>query len=415
MGSRRAMLDAAAGWRVSLLIGALLVLSAGLARNYDGEDLRHEPFWLLGPFVASIITSLLLFGLYKIIAAGKGLTLAWRRYPGFLGLYWLTAPLAWLYGVPYETFLSPVDAIHANAVTLCVVALWRVLLMARLGQVLLGGQFWTGVVVDLCFGISVITLASIFGPRPVLDVMGGLRLSAVERAQSELAMLTTMLGLLAALVLLPAALIAARRMRLPGLNAEGGIAGVDGPSPTPRGRPWGVAAIAVLSVLAWLPALAVEQPKQRVARRVDGLVEAGDFGAAVALLSGLRRSELPASWHAPVGPPGQARDVLIDGMREAFNDADPASTAWVRRMYVDRTGERLWCKGYVSSSGSWAEGLERATWWFDGPFEPRTLSEVRRLGWMAAQRDVLTDRELAAIRHALDAWVRFAERPEPSR
>ena len=30
-----------------------------------------------------------------------------RCYAAFLGLFWLTAPLAWLYAIPYERFLPP--------------------------------------------------------------------------------------------------------------------------------------------------------------------------------------------------------------------------------------------------------------------------------------------------------------------
>ena len=35
-------------------------------------------------------------------------------FRSFLNLYWMTAPLAWLYAIPFERFLSPADATTAN-------------------------------------------------------------------------------------------------------------------------------------------------------------------------------------------------------------------------------------------------------------------------------------------------------------
>jgi hypothetical protein len=119
--------------RQAVWLGLLFVLSAGFAREYDGEDLLHESRHLLLPLGASLVTSLLLFGLVWLVERG------WRRgeqsfgqaYRSFLGLYWMTAPLAWLYAVPVERFLSPADAVRANLWLLGIVALWRVVLMVR--------------------------------------------------------------------------------------------------------------------------------------------------------------------------------------------------------------------------------------------------------------------------------------------
>src|SRR4051794_11153260 len=111
IGDREAIL-AIAGTRHSLWIGFLFVLSAGLAREYDGEDLLHEPWHALIPLAASLASSLGLFTLAYGQAVCKGES--WREAPGrylsFLGLFWMTAPLAWLYAVPYERFLPPVEA-----------------------------------------------------------------------------------------------------------------------------------------------------------------------------------------------------------------------------------------------------------------------------------------------------------------
>src|SRR5271165_6774891 len=84
----------------TLVIGALLVLSAGVARNYDSHDLQREWWRLLLPFAASTLAAALLFGVAALLVrAGASIApLGW----GILGLFWLTAPLAWLYGLPFE-------------------------------------------------------------------------------------------------------------------------------------------------------------------------------------------------------------------------------------------------------------------------------------------------------------------------
>src|SRR5262245_38898959 len=94
MGDREAILTLAST-RHALWVGAVFVLSAGLAREYDGEDLLHEPWYLLIPFGASLASSFMLFGVAYGIAIAKGEP--WRaffpRYLSFLGLFWMTAPL----------------------------------------------------------------------------------------------------------------------------------------------------------------------------------------------------------------------------------------------------------------------------------------------------------------------------------
>src|SRR6478609_360522 len=92
IGDREAIL-AIAGSRHSLWVGLLFVLSAGLAREYDGEDLLHEPWHVFLPLGASLVSSLLLFTLAFGFALSKGEP--WRdtprRYLSFLGLFWMTA------------------------------------------------------------------------------------------------------------------------------------------------------------------------------------------------------------------------------------------------------------------------------------------------------------------------------------
>jgi hypothetical protein len=98
-GRRAAILEVASD-RTALVAAALLVLSAGLARNYDQASLRDEPWRLLGPFIASLAINGPLFLTIYGIARWKGIhgPGIGRAYLSFLTLYWMTAPLAWLYG-----------------------------------------------------------------------------------------------------------------------------------------------------------------------------------------------------------------------------------------------------------------------------------------------------------------------------
>src|SRR5262249_34272404 len=103
IGNRQAIFDIATDRR-AIFIGFLFLLSARCAREYDGEDLLHEPWYLLIPLAASLASSFLLYLVtYGVVclwrAQGTGPTFL-NGYRSFLGLFWMTAPLAWLYAVP---------------------------------------------------------------------------------------------------------------------------------------------------------------------------------------------------------------------------------------------------------------------------------------------------------------------------
>lgn len=93
----------------------LLVLSAALAREYDAEYLPAKPWLLALPWAMSLVASFLIFAFFRL-AARKHVPRPpfWRSYRSFLALFWMTAPLAWLYAVPYERFLTPYGATVAN-------------------------------------------------------------------------------------------------------------------------------------------------------------------------------------------------------------------------------------------------------------------------------------------------------------
>jgi hypothetical protein len=182
IGNRQAIL-AIASDRRALGYGFLLVLSAGFAREYDGKDLLAEPWHLAIPFAASLLSSLLLFALLYGVMRFKGRNVPrfWASYRSFLSLFWMTAPLAWLYAIPYERFLTPLGATEANLWTLGVVAAWRVGLMVRVASVLMN----TGLASAFFFVILLADVEAMVAlflmPMPVIQFMGGIRLSQSEK------------------------------------------------------------------------------------------------------------------------------------------------------------------------------------------------------------------------------------------
>ncbi|MEW6161090.1 MAG: hypothetical protein AB1813_26985 [Verrucomicrobiota bacterium] len=131
---RQAATDRAALWT-----GIMLVLMTGIARNYDQSYLLASPLGLIGPLVFSFFSGSFL---HAVLIGG----IARRHFPEegqkesrwvtFMTLFWMTAPIAWLYAIPVERFFDSYRAAQANIALLGIVSVWRVLLMSRIMAVL---------------------------------------------------------------------------------------------------------------------------------------------------------------------------------------------------------------------------------------------------------------------------------------
>ena len=117
LGQREAIEQAARNQRLPV-IGVILVLITSVPRNYDQTYLGAVPWWPViplafsffsGAFVYSILARAFIRGVMKTENEGRGFFLQ------FLGLFWLTAPIAWLYGIPVERFLEPRGATVASS------------------------------------------------------------------------------------------------------------------------------------------------------------------------------------------------------------------------------------------------------------------------------------------------------------
>lgn len=346
LGSRSAILEIAAS-RSSLVIGILFVISAGLAREYDGEDLLHEPWHILRPLAASLLSGSALFAIVYLAACvlrranaeGEPLKPA-RAYASFLGLFWMTAPLAWLYAIPYERMLPPVEAVEVNLWTLALVALWRVLLMTRVVSVIYGIGIVPAFFFVMLFSDIVTFTAMSLIPRPIIDVMGGIRHSA----RDELIMNTTIMVQIYAVLLLPVwiigSLIALCRItpRFPTL-----------PEPASRPRSRSLLILAIASIVAFTPLLIIAQPEQIRRHTAERLLLSGRVADGLSYMSRFEIEAFPPQWEPPpkLGY-GEARPrlgLVAEAMTADLPTSWPAP--WVADAYVAKISRFLHQQLYV--------------------------------------------------------------------
>jgi hypothetical protein len=163
-------------------IGLIFVFSAALAREYDAEYIPDRPWIMLVPLAASLVSSV---GLWVVlwlaawVAQRKPMPF-FRNYVLFLGMFWMTAPLAWLYAIPVERFMGELDAARANYALLGLVATWRVVLMVRVAQVWTGRSLLASILLVLAFGGVVLFGALSLSPWPVIEMMAGSRTEIEE-------------------------------------------------------------------------------------------------------------------------------------------------------------------------------------------------------------------------------------------
>lgn len=403
VGDRRAILQMARS-RWSMVIGALFVLSAGVAREYDGEDLVHEPWHALRPLGASFVSGTALFLLVH------GVAMARRKrgvgdpprfgtaYASFMGLFWMTAPLAWLYAVPYERFLSPIDAVIANLWTLAIVAGWRVALTTRIVSVVYGVGPIASFFLVMLFANAVTMAALAIAPAPVIDVMGGLRQTEREQLVSNVTLLATVVAWLSAPVWLLLAAVAAARLRPEWPEPEPDEAGAS----VPRALAWPLC----MALTASIALLLVGQPEQVRRAQVERLFAESRFDAALAYLSEHERGDFPPNWEPPPNALQSLNLDKLDFIRESMRRQWPAP--WVADVYVPKIRDGLLTRIYPYGDVS----LVRAVGLLEG--EQRRLPDPRQSAAMAAFL-LRHDTTLTAIeRAALERLIWIVSEPTPT-
>ncbi len=311
----------------SLALGALLLVSAALARHHDRHDLVREWHVLLHGLGASLVNSMALYALMRLAWRRRlGYASFWRGYAGFLGVFWMTSPLAWLYGVPYESWLNPSDAVRANLWTLALVSVWRVALMARVLQVVLGVHPMSAFWIVMLFANIAASAALLLAPLPTIQFMGGLDSRPAE--VQFMARVAFQVGC-GAVLLLPVSLIAGiacvakcrpRSTALPGR--------VRAPRPTL------VMALVLVIIAAWSWASWRARPALVRRDRLEALVARQEFAQAAAFMAALEREDFPPAWSPPRKADGHEATMLA--MALALDEA--GAPAWALRAYATNAG-----------------------------------------------------------------------------
>ena len=323
LGRRPAIVEVASS-RASLWLGAMFVAAAALAREYDRRDLLAQGWHLLLPFAASIALSFVQFALFYVLRAPAAATRWWPAYRAFLACFWMTAPLALFYAIPYERFLTERGAVDANVLTLLCVSAWRGYVICRVLQVLAGVGFFHAFALTLLLGDVAVQQALVLIPTPIFDVMAGLAQTPAIRAVAGYVFLTRLFGMAALLLLVPIGvmLFATRRPAWDGLPALSSSRVAPGA--------WLLALVPIAGLAAALP---FTQPPLRIAHRVEVLLRDARYDDAVALLAATDQRGLPPHWHPPpiVGMPSPTPDLLDVAGAAMRLPGD----SWVRRYYVD--------------------------------------------------------------------------------
>lgn len=328
-GNREAILTIA-GARRAIWVGLLFVMAAGLAREYDGEDLLHEPWHLLIPLGASLGSCAVLFLLVQIVVASGAKRSLLVQFREFLTLYWMTAPLALLYGIPFERFLLPGPATEMNLYLLGLVALWRVVLITRVLTVLYGMRWWGAFPLVMLFADTVLLVVLYFTPLPILSIMGGIRLSESERVLQGITLIVGTLGRMT----WPVWLLWAIAGSVTPVNHAETTSGEERTAVARHLWGLGFAAIAM-----WLPFLPHTQREQQLRRQVERDLKGGRIAEALMLMSAHEPDDFPPHWDPPPRVAYGESTPNIQDINKHLNDVSVAP--WVRDVFVGKLANSL--------------------------------------------------------------------------
>lgn len=338
-GNRRAIERGASScW--TLLIGAILVGTAVLARNYDGVSLLDRPQFIWRPFLMSLVSSFVIFwfaygplGLGVIEGESDPLEndeipSFWAQYFSFLGVFWLTAPIAWLYAIPVEHWWSPLEATKWNVGMLALVSVWRVILISRVLSVLSGRNVVFCLLLVLCPAMVEAFLAVGFFQVDMVGAMGGVRLLDSPERQfmndvREIVSEVSCLGTVAAVTMFGTLLI----------NGEFKSKRKKAPRNLPRLKftspPRFAVSLSLISLAAWLTLAWVSFPPLRNLAKMETLVWSGQSEEALVFLESVGPEGFPPNQRIPPDPWVGRGSSLIE-MVEALQADTPD---WIVQLY----------------------------------------------------------------------------------
>jgi hypothetical protein len=357
--------------RATFATGLVLVLITTIPRNYDQMFIGENPLrWLLGPLLFSLVSGTWLYGV------AYGWLARWRMgvedrtdanffggWRCFMALFWMTAPIAWLYALPVERFLDSMMATRANLALLGVVSLWRVLLMSRVLQVLCNAAFPAALVwVLLAAGIETFAV-SFFSPafgKAIMSGMGGMRNSPEE--DLLLAALNAVMA--GALYGTPVALVLALVVRSKGVRAL----------PAQQAATVPAALLVGLAVL-WVAMAIVPQMEVARTTKARQLMEAGKFREAVDFLAAHRPEQFAPA--VPLPPKTFEWRTFIE-LPRVIGALQPNDPEWLKQVMLKKLDEMVSHSGHKfgapkdgSDQAKFIEWVERGSWVYSA--EPEGL------------------------------------------
>ncbi|MEZ5944416.1 MAG: hypothetical protein R3C18_23760 [Planctomycetaceae bacterium] len=274
----------------AIWLGFAFVILAGLFREYDQEDLLHEPWYLFIPLVASLALSFPLAVILRLVGGRDEKGRFAAQFQRVLTCVWMCAPMAALYAIPVERMNSAYESIQWNIAFLAVVSLWRVVLMTRILAVLCNVNFlrMLGPVMLLADTLAMFAMLAI--PIPLIQVMGGIALSNGEELINDVRWTVLQLGFLSWLFWL----------FLIGLASSWNPAA---PRPVTyhNGATVGTSAWRLVAVLAVLMTVATFycHPEQRRRYFVESMLKAGPLNEGVEYLVATPQHDFPPHWDPP--------------------------------------------------------------------------------------------------------------------
>jgi hypothetical protein len=239
--------------------------------------------------------------------------------------------MAWLYGIPYEALLSPLEAARANLWTLGLVSARRVALMVRVVSVVFNLRVRSALPLVTIVADSAALTALHLAPLPIICVIGGIS------PANEIIAVTAFLVKLVGWLTLPIWIL------LTGIFAHSSLDAREWMRPRPpayTGSGGGAPVFTGLSIAVWAALLPVTQPAQHLARRVERTYRADGPAAALTLMSAHDPVDFPPGWRPPPRQfPSEAPTSEFLDKLEAL--AGQPQADWIRALYFRRFRDRV--------------------------------------------------------------------------
>jgi hypothetical protein len=324
----RGAIERVAAARFAWLIGALLVLTAGIARNYDHLDLLREPEWFIGPFAASMVSVgfifIWLYGTLNLRKVGG----FWRQFGTFLVLAWLTAPCAWLYAIPIEAMTDIVTATKWNIAFLAIVAFWRVAIIVRAVSVLTGVRWFRALPLVLAPAAIEAMIGSFFEGLSLVGIMGGIRLPPETQLLVQAAGFTSVVSFWLMIICIIASFI------VRGVANQSLYRNTSAASKS-------VFSLSVLILIAWSILAMIIRPQIANRYHLKELIEAHNYEGAIAFASGKTREDFPRHHYLPPEPKSWFPFQLLVLL-------PPDAPAWLREEWVNNAIESLKMRSHLN-------------------------------------------------------------------